>query len=68
MKTSDHVPCIISFQTSIPKSQIFRFENRWLQLEGFLPLVEKAWTHSVHYADAAKRITAKFKVLRKAMG
>jgi hypothetical protein len=67
MTTFDHIPCVISFQTTIPKSQIFRFENRWLQLDGFLPLVEKAWTHSVHYADAAKRITSKFKVLRKVL-
>jgi hypothetical protein len=34
-------------------------------MDGFLPLVEKTWTHSVHYADAAKRITAKFKILRQ---
>jgi hypothetical protein len=67
MKTSDHVTCAISFQTSIPKAQIFRFENRWLHLDGFLPLVEKAWTHSIHYVDAAKRITAKFKVLRRVL-
>jgi hypothetical protein len=34
-------------------------------MEGFLPLVERAWTQSIHYADAAKRITAKFRCLRK---
>ncbi|XP_073360210.1 uncharacterized protein [Aegilops tauschii subsp. strangulata] len=31
----------------------------------FLPLVESIWTQSIHYADAAKRINAKMKVLRK---
>lgn len=65
MTTSDHSPCVISFQTSIPKPQIFRFENKWLDMEGFLPLVEKAWTRSIQYEDAAKRITAKFKAVRK---
>jgi hypothetical protein len=34
-------------------------------MDGFLPLVELSWTHSIHYADAAKRITTKFKILRK---
>jgi hypothetical protein len=65
MTASDHIPCVLSIQTSIPKSSIFRFENKWLNMEGFLPLVERAWTQSIHYADAAKRITAKFRCLRK---
>ncbi|KAM0874852.1 hypothetical protein ACQ4PT_037185 [Festuca glaucescens] len=65
MTTSDHVPCVISIQTSIPKSSVFRFENRWLDMPEFLSTVEKVWTQSIHYADAAKRITAKFKILRK---
>jgi hypothetical protein len=65
MTTSDHVPCVISIQTSIPKSVIFRFENRWLQHPDFLTTVENTWNQSIHYADAAKRITAKFKILRK---
>jgi hypothetical protein len=34
-------------------------------MEGFLPLVEHTWTHSIHHADAAKRISAKFKIPRK---
>jgi exonuclease III len=65
MTTSDHVPCVISIQTSIPKSTVFRFENSWLDMPDFLATVESSWTQSIHYADAAKRITAKFKVLRK---
>jgi hypothetical protein len=65
MTTYDHVPCVISIETAIPKSTVSRFENAWLDMDGFLPLVELSWTHSIHYADAAKRITAKFKILRK---
>jgi hypothetical protein len=63
MTTSDHVLRVISIQTSIPKSTIFIFENRWLDMPDFQPLVEATWTQSIHYADAAKRITAKLKVL-----
>jgi hypothetical protein len=62
MTTSDHVPCVISIQTAIPKSNVFRFENKWLNMEGFLLLVERSWTQSIHYADAAKRIIAQFKL------
>jgi hypothetical protein len=67
MTTSDHIPCVISIETSIPKSEIFRMENSWMDMEGFLPLVELNWTHSIHYSDAAKRISAKFKILRKSL-
>lgn len=28
-------------------------------------MVESVWLNSIHYADAAKRINAKFKILRK---
>lgn len=27
METSDHVPCLVSINTSIPKGHLFRFEN-----------------------------------------
>jgi hypothetical protein len=65
MTTSDHIPYVIFFQTSVPKPKVFRFENRLLHMQGFLPLVEQVWTQSIHFADAAKRISAKFKILRK---
>jgi hypothetical protein len=64
-KTSDHVPCVISFQSSIPQAAMCRFENRWLEMPGFLPLVQNVWSDSIDYADPAKRIFAKFKILRK---
>jgi hypothetical protein len=65
LTTSHHVPCVISIEKAIPKSTIFRFENSWLDMEGFLTLVELSWPHSIHYEDAAKSITTKFKTLRK---
>jgi hypothetical protein len=41
--TSDHVPCVISIATTIPKVHIFRFENRWIQQPGFFELVDRVW-------------------------
>lgn len=31
METSDHVPCVVSISTSIPRKSIFRFENYWME-------------------------------------
>jgi endonuclease/exonuclease/phosphatase family metal-dependent hydrolase len=28
---SDHVPCIITIQTKVPKPRVFKFENFWLE-------------------------------------
>lgn len=66
-ETSDHVPCIISIFTYIPKHFLFHFENYWLEHTDFLYVVEQAWSTPVHASDAAKIITAKFKNLRMAL-
>lgn len=65
MTTSDHVPCIIQIKNSLRKSNLFRFENSWMEHLQCLPLVESIWTHNIHYPDAPKRINAKMKILRK---
>ena len=67
MTTSDHVPCVISIKTNIPKAKIFRFENYWMEYDDFLPLVESIWYQSIYYGDAAKRISAKLKLLSGAL-
>jgi hypothetical protein len=36
---SDHTPCVISIQTTIPHSKIFRFETYWIQHPGFTDVV-----------------------------
>jgi hypothetical protein len=66
-ETSDHVPCLISISTAIPKTHIFRFENYWLYHEDFMNQVHLGWQTDFHHADAAKVITAKFKNLRKVL-
>jgi exonuclease III len=37
--TSDHIPCVITIQTQIPGSKVFRFENYWIAHPGFLQTV-----------------------------
>jgi hypothetical protein len=63
---SDHLPCVINIGTKIPKASIFRFENYWIRQPGFMQLVDNIWALFVH-RNAAKRINAKFKLLRKGL-
>ena len=64
---SDHCPCVVSISTSIPRGKIFRFENYWLSIPTFQQLLLHNWSHEVPQGDSAKRLTAKFKSLRKAI-
>jgi hypothetical protein len=41
--TSDHTPLLITMETSIPKSNCFRFENAWLDDPSFLPMLQPVW-------------------------
>jgi hypothetical protein len=62
--TSDHNPCVISIGTKIPKAKIFRFENYWMSHDSFQDIVKKAWDSPIAPMNSAKRINAKFKILR----
>ena len=65
METSDHSPCLISINTTIPKGKVFRFENYLMEHEQFLNVVQHGWTLPTFQSDPAKVITAKFKNLRR---
>jgi hypothetical protein len=67
METPDHVPCVISISTSIPKRSRFQFENFWMEHSNFLSVVQAGWTAPPHITDAAKIITAKFKNMRRVL-
>jgi hypothetical protein len=62
--TSDHVPCRVSVNTRIPKSNVFRFENFWAQHVGFLDAVQDSWLTPTHSSNSTRVISAKFKRLR----
>lgn len=65
METSDHVPCIISVDTIIPKGGTFRFENYLMEHEHFLDIVNHGWSLPTQQTDMEKVILAKFKNLRR---
>jgi hypothetical protein len=62
---SDHTPCSIQIGTSIPKAQVFRFENHWFLQPIFMKIVKETWESQVHASNSAARIAAKFKNLRR---
>lgn len=41
--TSDHIPCTVQIGTRIPKAQVFRFENNWIDHPGFMEMVQAGW-------------------------
>jgi exonuclease III len=52
---SDHVPCVVNIDTIIPKAKLFRFENYWVDMPGFMDCVTKAWNkHSVKRSSVAR--------------
>ena len=62
--TSDHLPCLITIGTKIPKASVFRFENYWAERPDFLEVVQSCWTSCRGKNDRAQNITAKLKSLR----
>ena len=61
--SSDHVPCVVSVDTNIPKTHIFRFENYWIDLPGFMDCVRRSWSNPSSKGSAAK-LAQKLKGLR----
>jgi hypothetical protein len=64
--TSDHVRCVVSIETYIPKEKSFCFEKYWIRLPGFLDKVKIIWDISCP-GDSAKCLSAKFELLRKGL-
>ena len=62
--SSDHVPIKIQIGLSIPMAKVFRFEEFWLNMQGFSETVSTFWQHHGVYKNAAQDITARLKSLR----
>jgi hypothetical protein len=65
--TSDHLPCKIQTGTNIPKANIFRFENYWLNHTECLEKIRNVWISPVNVVNNAHVVSAKFKHLRRAL-
>ncbi|XP_073355017.1 uncharacterized protein [Aegilops tauschii subsp. strangulata] len=61
---SDHIPCVVTIESKIPKSKLFRFENYWVNHEGFSDIVQRSWSKPCHAPNSAALICKKMKNLR----
>ena len=62
--SSDHIPIHIQVGSDIPKASIFRFENYWMEFDGFYETVLQCWNRNQSLPNSANDITARFKCLR----
>lgn len=51
----------------IPKADFFRFENFWVEHDGFFDLVQSIWQSHGYEGNVAKNISVKLKALRKGL-
>jgi hypothetical protein len=64
---SDHVPCVVTIDTIIPKSNIFRFEFFWVDHPGFIDCVKGSWCIPSNMSHCSAKIADKFKSLRHSL-
>ena len=67
---SDHIPCSVVIQTTIPKCKIFRFETYWIAHPGLMDIVEQAWNKPIRHgktSNATSRLCQKLKSVRHAL-
>ena len=65
--TSDHIPCMVQIDTLIPKTDVFRFENFWVEQPDFLDLLKNIWNSDIRATNSVTKVTAKLKLLRKVL-
>jgi hypothetical protein len=56
-----HIPYIIQIDTLVPKSNVFRFENYWVDFRGFQEIVKMHWDSNPFHSNSARTISGKFK-------
>lgn len=66
-EVSDDTPCLLQVETEIPRGNIFRFENYWMEHDQFMQVVNHGWSLPTFQTDSAKNLMAKFKNLRRVL-
>jgi hypothetical protein len=58
---------MVQIDTLIPKAEVFRFENFWVEQPDFFEVVQSTWNSEVRATNSVTRLTAKFKLLRRVL-
>jgi hypothetical protein len=62
--SSDHVPCMVTIDTVIPRARLFMFESYWGDNPSFLDCVNKSWKKNSHKNNSAAILAHKFVILK----
>ena len=60
----DHILCVVTIESKIPKSKLSRFENYWVNHVGLFDVVAGSWSKTCHAPNSAALICKKLKTLR----
>ena len=64
---SDHVPLVVSIQTTVPRPATFRFENTWANWASCRTVVTSAWNSAHQFSNHEASIVAALKTTRSAL-
>jgi hypothetical protein len=67
MEVSDQCPLVVTILSTIPKANIFRFENFWLLRPDFQHILLESWYDTRNSQDSTKLLTNKYKSLTSAL-
>jgi hypothetical protein len=65
--TSDHVPLKIDIATIIPRSNLFRFDNYWAQVDDFRETVGATWSCQTNNTDPSVVLATKLKATKSGL-
>jgi exonuclease III len=65
--SSDHAPLLLRLDTQLRPKPCFRFECFWPKMDGFLDVVQQAWSCNLDNIDACRTVDFKLRRTAKAL-
>jgi hypothetical protein len=64
---SDHCPLVLNLSPDLHRGQRFQFQSFWTKVDGFLDVVQEAWTAQSDEPNPFKRLDQKLKATTKSL-
>jgi hypothetical protein len=64
---SDHYPLVLKFLPDLHRGRRFQFQSFWTKVDGFLDVVQEAWTTQPDEPNPFKRLDQKLKATAKSL-
>jgi hypothetical protein len=62
---SDHLPLLLKYGATSPHCNSFRYENCWLEREGFVEIVKESWNANTYHKFYIDKWQEKMRRLRR---